>query len=86
MRANKTYAEELIEEGIQIGMERHQPEIRAKAILLERRRILRRALDKRFGGGSSAYLSRLEAASADELHIWMERLWDAASIEEVFGD
>ncbi len=50
----------------------------------EARAILRRQLARRFGGVPSEVNDRLEAASRAELENWIDRLYDAATLDEVF--
>ena len=46
---------------------------------------LRRLLQKRFGPLSDDVLARLQAASIDELELWLDRALDADSLAEVFA-
>ncbi len=50
----------------------------------EARAILRRQLARRFGGVPSEVNDRLEAATRAELENWIDRLYDAATLDEVF--
>jgi predicted transposase YdaD len=46
---------------------------------------LRRLLQKRFGPLSDDVLARLQAASIDELELWLDRALDADSLAGVFA-
>ena len=46
---------------------------------------LRRLLQKRFGPLSEDVLARLQAASIDELELWLDRALDADSLAGVFS-
>ena len=46
---------------------------------------LRRLLQKRFGPLSDDVLTRLQAASIDELELWLDRALDADSLAGVFS-
>jgi hypothetical protein len=46
---------------------------------------LRRLLQKRFGSLSEDVLARLQAASIDELELWLDRALDADSLAGVFA-
>ena len=46
---------------------------------------LRRLLEKRFGSLSEDVLARLQAASIDELELWLDRALDADSLAGVFA-
>ncbi len=48
-------------------------------------KVLRRLLQKRFGPLSDDVLIRLQAASIDELELWLDRALDADSLAGVFA-
>lgn len=47
--------------------------------------ILLRQLRKRFGAAAEPFVERVQAASAEELDAWAERLLDAADVRDVFA-
>lgn len=77
-----TIAEQLRQEGLQQGLEQglEQGELRG------RRALLRRLLEVKFGPLDSQILERLNAADADMLDRFAERVVTATSLEELFGD
>ena len=48
--------------------------------------LLQRQLTRRFGELSAAQQARLAAATPSQLETWGDRVLDAASLDEVFGD
>lgn len=48
--------------------------------------LLRRQLERKFGPLPAAAQQRLSAADAETLLVWGERLLDARSLDEVWGD
>ena len=66
-----------IEKGLLQGMQRGRAEGEAYA--------LRRLLQKRFGPLSDDVLARLQAASIDELELWLDRALDTDSLAGVFA-
>ena len=66
-----------IEKGLLQGMQRGRAEGEAYA--------LRHLLQKRFGPLSDDVLARLQAASIDELELWLDRALDADSLAGVFA-
>jgi hypothetical protein len=48
--------------------------------------LLQRQLTRRFGELSAAQQAKLAAATPAQLEIWGDRVLDAASLDEVFGD
>ncbi|WP_150125204.1 DUF4351 domain-containing protein [Aquaspirillum sp. LM1] len=63
-----------IQKGIQQGMQQ------GEALLLQRQ------LTRRFGELSAALLAKLSAATPAQLESWGDRVLDATSLDEVFGD
>ena len=63
-----------IQKGIQQGMQQ------GEALLLQRQ------LTRRFGELSAALLAKLAAATPAQLETWGDRVLDATSLDEVFGD
>lgn len=47
--------------------------------------VLRRQLERRFGGLPPEVLTRLEAASAADLERWIDQVLDATSLADLFG-
>ncbi|HVV69086.1 MAG TPA: DUF4351 domain-containing protein [Gammaproteobacteria bacterium] len=47
--------------------------------------VLIRLLQRRFGQLSPEYLNQIQQASTDALLIWIDRVLDATSLEEVFS-
>jgi len=74
-----TAGERLIQQGIEKGEER--------GILKGERALLLRLLRKRFGTQVDAAVElRLEAASAEQIACWAERLLSAATLSELLAD
>ena len=48
--------------------------------------LLQRQLTRRFGELSAAQQAKLAAATPAQLEIWGDRVLDASSLDEVFGD
>ena len=67
-----------IAKGMQQGMQ--------KGMQLDEALLLQRQLTRRFGELSAAQQIRLAAATPTQLEIWGDRVLDAASLDEVFGD
>ena len=63
-----------IAKGVQQGMQR------GEAFLLQRQ------LTRRFGELSAAQQAKLAAATPAQLETWGDRVLDASSLDEVFGD
>ncbi|MCK6436708.1 DUF4351 domain-containing protein [Rivihabitans pingtungensis] len=68
-------------QGMQQGMQRGLMQGRAEGEAYA----LRRLLQKRFGPLSEDVLARLQAASIDELELWLDRALDADSLAGVFA-
>jgi len=64
--------------GIEKGMEQGMQQGEAT--------LLSRLLTKRFGPLDEATRSRLNRATLEQLDVWAERVLDASSLEEVFGN
>lgn len=63
-----------VQQGMQQGMQR------GEALLLQR------LLTRRFGELPAVLLAKLAAATPAQLEIWGDRVLDAGSLDEVFGD
>ena len=78
-----------IEKGLLQGMQRGLMQGRAEGRLEGEQsgeaKALRRLLQKRFGPLSEDVLARLQAASIDELELWLDRALDADSLAGVFA-
>lgn len=74
-----TFAERFIEQGLQQGL---QQGLR-QGMQQGEARILIRQLQRRFGELPEALRQRIEAADADTLLAWSERVLTARSLEEV---
>lgn len=48
--------------------------------------MLQRQLTRRFGTLPAAQLTRIAAATPAQLETWGDRVLDASSLDEVFGD
>lgn len=75
-----TAADKLIQE----GLERGRQEGRQEGGLEAQRTILLRQLAHRFGVLDQSVVTRVTAASADDLGRWAERLLDVSTLEAVF--
>ena len=75
------YSEKWMQQGMQQGMQRGLMQGRAEGEAYA----LRRLLQKRFGPLSDDVLARLQAASIDELELWLDRALDADSLAGVFA-
>ncbi len=76
-------------QGVQQGMQRGLMQGRQEGRMTGRAEgeayALRRLLQKRFGPLSEDVLARLQAASIDELELWLDRALDADSLAGVFA-
>ena len=76
-------------QGMQQGMQRGLMQGRQEGRMTGRAEgeayALRRLLQKRFGPLSEDVLARLQAASIDELELWLDRALDADSLAGVFA-
>ena len=75
------YSEKWMQQGMVQGMQRGLMQGRAEGEAYA----LRRLLQKRFGPLSEDVLARLQAASIDELELWLDRALDADSLAGVFS-
>jgi hypothetical protein len=71
-------------QGMQQGMQRGLMQGRLEGEQSGEAKALRRLLQKRFGPLSDDVLARLQAASIDELELWLDRALDADSLAGVF--
>ena len=71
-----------VQQGIQQGMARGVAQGKTQG----EQTLLLRQLHRRFGELPEATRQRLEQASTDELETWADRVLDADSLEQVFGD
>ena len=67
-----------IARGVQQGMQ--------QGMQLGEALLLQRLLTRRFGELSAAQQAKLAAATPAQLETWGDRVLDAASLDEVFGD
>ena len=74
-----------IEKGLLQGMQRGLMQGRLEGEQSGEAKALRRLLQKRFGPLSEDVLARLQAASIDELELWLDRALDADSLAGVFA-
>ena len=74
-----------IEKGMQQGMLQGLMQGRLEGEQSGEAKALRRLLEKRFGPLSEDALARLQAASIDELELWLDRALDADSLAGVFS-
>lgn len=74
--------EQGLEQGLERGLEQglEQGQLRGEANLLLRQ------LARRFGEVPGELEARVHGAGFDELHLWGERVLEASSLAEVFGD
>ena len=73
-----------IERGIEKGIERGIEQGIEKGIEKGEALVLQRLLTKRFGTLPSELVATISAASAAQIDVWVDRVLDAASLEEVF--
>lgn len=76
-----TEGELLIQEGLEKGLQQGRQE----GVLQGQRAVLRHLLERRFGELPERALARLEAAGAEELDQWADRVLTAATLDEVVG-
>ena len=67
-----------MQQGIQQGMQQGMQQ--GEALLLQR------LLTRRFGALSATQLANIAAASSAQLESWGDRVLEAKSLDEVFGD
>ena len=75
-----TIAETLLEQGSERGFAKGMAEGEAKG----KAETLRMMLARRFGPVPQDLQKRIDAASLEELHAWLDALLDAPSIDAVF--
>jgi flagellar biosynthesis/type III secretory pathway protein FliH len=68
------------------GMARGRDEGRAEGRAAGQRDTLLRILRKRFGALSDATMAKLASASVAQLDVWLDRVLDATTVDEVLGD
>jgi len=79
-------AEEGRREGRQEGRKEGRQEGRTEGVQQGEALILERQMRKRFGEPPPGVRERLERAGREELELWAERILDARTLEEVFGE
>lgn len=81
-----TLAERLLQEGKQIGHLEGLEEGRTEGRVERSHELLERLLGKRFGPHAIAGVrSKMLRASPEQVDIWLERLLDAETIDDVFA-
>jgi hypothetical protein len=73
----QTVADQLIERGIKKGIE--------KGCEQEWRALLLRQLGRRFGAVPAPVAARVETAPVEDLDVWLDRILDAPTLDDVFG-
>ncbi len=73
-----------LQEGLQRGLQRGRTEGRVEGRVEERRESTRRLLTRRFGPLPEEVQLRIETASMEDMKLWTERLFDAATLDEIF--
>jgi predicted transposase YdaD len=71
-----------IEKGLQQGLLQGRQEGRQEGEVA----LLERQLTKRFGPLTKATQSRLHNTTLEQIEIWAERVLDAKTLEDVFGE
>jgi hypothetical protein len=59
---------------------------RREGCINERQHILRKQLGRRFGAVPAQVIARIEAADADQLDRWLDRILDAPTLDDVFAE
>ena len=75
-----------MQQGMQRGIQQGMQQGVQQGMQLGEALLLQRQLTRRFGELSAAQQARLAAATPAQLEIWGDRVLDAASLDEVFGD
>ena len=75
-----------IAKGMQQGIQQGMQQGVQQGMQLGEALLLQRQLTRRFGELSAAQQARLAAATPAQLEIWGDRVLDAQSLDEVFGD
>jgi len=78
MQANKTYADVLIEKGVEEGL--------AKGVPLGRNTFAIKMLERKFGVLPEYALRMIRHADDEKLLRWMERLHDTNTLDELFSE
>ena len=76
--------EQGLEKGLEQGIEKGIAQGLEQGSLREARTILRRQLTRRFGSVPASVEDRMTCASREQLEQWIDQLYVAASIDEVF--
>jgi hypothetical protein len=77
------WTREWLEQGRQEGREQGRQEGRQEGLLVGERTVLTRQLEKKFGPLTDHHRQRLQAADAETLLVWSERLLAADTIDDV---
>ena len=75
-----------IAKGMQQGIQQGMQQGVQQGMQLGEALLLQRQLTRRFGELSAAQQAKLAAATPAQLEIWGDRVLDASSLDEVFGD
>lgn len=78
----KEWTREWKEEGIQLGLQKGRQEGRQEGLC----QALKLLLVRRFGDLPQWYIRKLEQASTEQLEYWTAKIFDANSLEELFGE
>jgi conjugal transfer/entry exclusion protein len=88
----RTLGEQLRAEGYEQGIQQARTlgeQLRAEGYeqgIQHEKTLLSRQLTRRFGPLPSESLLKLEQADAETLLVWGERIFDAKTLEEIFGE
>ena len=74
------------EQGIQQGIQQGMQQGMQQGALEGEKVLLTKLLNRRFAHLSSAYVAKIKKADAETLLMWGEKILDAKSIEDVFGE
>ncbi len=77
--------EEGLEQGLQKGLEKGLEQGLERGRTEERRHLLLRLVESRFGEPSPSRIERIRSASAGELGQWFDRLLTAGSLDELLA-
>ena len=72
--------------GLEQGIEKGVKKGIGKGIAQEKEEIVTRLISKRFGPLTEANKARIAAASKGELDQWVDNMFDAQSLDQVFQD
>src|SRR5690554_5061083 len=78
--------DEAEQRGLQKGLEKGRQEGRQEGLQTGEAMALRRLLDKRFGPLPANVDSRIDEASQEQVEAWLDKIIDAPSLDDVFGD